>query len=254
MVIWALADLHLAIGVPEKSMEFFGGPWLNYQEKIETHWRERIASEDLVLIPGDISWAMRLEEARVDLEWIGQLPGTKLLLRGNHDYWWGSLSQVRKILPPSLHLIQNSAFEWKGVSIGGARLWDTPEYQFGPYIQFTPNPRAQALAEIQDTSPDAEKIFLRELGRLEMSLKAMSQEARLRIAMTHYPPISATLKPSRASALLEKYRVNIAVFGHLHAIDPAQSLFGTKNGIEYHLTSADYLNFIPLKLVDSSSL
>lgn len=251
MSIWALADLHLPFSDPTKSMEVFGEPWLNYTDKIKKHWLERIASDDLVLIPGDISWAMRPLEARLDLEWVDQLPGTKVLLRGNHDYWWSSLAQIQKILPPSLHLIQNNAFRWKDVVVGGARLWDTPEYNFGPYIQYNANPRARALSEEEDHSPDAEKIFLRELGRLEMSLKAMqAQDAPLRIAMTHYPPISAMLEPSRASALLEKYQIKICVFGHLHSISATSPLFGTKNGIEYHLASGDYLNFVPLKLHD----
>ncbi|MCE5316469.1 MAG: metallophosphoesterase [Parachlamydia sp.] len=249
MTIWAIADLHLAIGVPEKSMEAFGEPWLNYIDKIQTNWKERIFADDLVLLPGDISWAMRPEEARTDLEWIHQLPGTKVMLKGNHDYWWTSMRQIEQVLPPSIHLIQNNAFLWNGVSIGGARLWDTSEYHFSPYIQYNVNPRAKALTEAEDTSPDAEKIFLRELGRLELSLKAMP-EASLRIAMTHYPPLSATLEDSRASALLEKYHINICVFGHLHSVKTESTLFGKKNGIEYHLASADYLNFVPLKIAE----
>lgn len=249
MTIWAIADLHLAIGVPEKTMEAFGEPWLNYIDKIQTNWIERISPDDLVLLPGDISWAMRPEEARADLEWIHQLPGTKVMLKGNHDYWWGSMRQVEQILPTSIHLIQNNAFSWNGVAIGGARLWDTSEYQFTPYIQFNDNPRARSLTEAEDKTPDVEKIFARELGRLELSLKAMP-EASLRIAMTHYPPISATLEDSRASALLEKYHVAICVFGHLHSIKKEKPLFGQKNGIDYRLASADYLNFVPLKISD----
>src|ERR1700690_1967274 len=116
MAIWAIADLHLAFGTPEKSMEVFGEPWITYTDKIKKNWLELISSEDLVLIHGDISWAMRPEEARIDLEWIHQLPGTKVILRGNHDYWWTSLRQIEKILPPPLHLIQNKAFQWKHVS------------------------------------------------------------------------------------------------------------------------------------------
>lgn len=252
MTIWAIADLHLAIGTPDKSMEAFGEPWIGYTEKIETHWRERISPEDLVLIPGDICWAMRPEEARPDLEWIEKLPGTKLLLRGNHDYWWGSLRQLAQVLPSSIHLIQNNAFCWKDVVIGGARLWDTPEYKFGSYIQMSENPRARTLTDEGDRSPDSEKIFLRELGRLELSLKAMqAQKGALRIAMTHYPPIGAALESSRASQLLEKYGIQICVFGHLHSLKPGVRLFGEeKNGIGYHLVAADYLNFVPMMIAD----
>src|ERR1700733_9276880 len=108
MAVWALADLHLALSIPEKSMESFGEPWINYTAKIKDQWLKHIKTDDLVLIPGDISWAMRLEDAAVDLNWIHELPGTKVLIRGNHDYWWTSLSKVERILPPSIHLVQNN--------------------------------------------------------------------------------------------------------------------------------------------------
>lgn len=246
MTIWALADLHLAIAVPEKSMDAFGEPWVHYMDKIKQEWLHSIQPDDLVLIPGDISWAMHLNEAKVDLEWIAALPGKKLLLRGNHDYWWTSLKQVQAILPPSLHVIQNNAFVWKNFVIGGARLWDSGEYSFHSFIRYIDNPKAKKFADEWDLSPEAEKIFLRELGRLELSLKEMSKYPGTRLVMTHYPPIGADLKDSRVSALLEKYKVRLCVFGHLHNIAAETKLFGEKNGIKYCLASADYLNFKPL--------
>jgi len=245
--VWALADLHLALGVPEKSMDAFGEPWIDYTSKIRENWLACIQADDLVLIPGDISWAMHLPEARIDLEWIDQLPGTKVLLRGNHDYWWTSLSKIEKIMPPSLHIIQNNAFDWKGISIGGGRLWDSTEYNFNNYIDFHENPRAKKLS-IEVHRDEAEKIFQRELGRLEMSLKCLSKNARMRIVMTHYPPISTDLADSRVSKLLEKYQVSCCVFGHLHNVKKGIPLFGIKNGIHYYLTSCDYLDFKPLKI------
>ena len=247
MTIWALADLHLAFGAPDKSMDVFGEPWTNYTVKIKKHWEELVKHEDLVLLAGDISWAMRPLDAKVDLDWIHALPGTKVLLRGNHDYWWTSLKQIEQILPPSMHLIQNNAWKWNGYVIGGTRLWDTPEYAFGPYIRYADNPRAKKMSE-EDSTPDAEKIFERELGRLELSLKAMEKLDGERLVMTHYPPISADLHPSRASALLEKYKIKTCVFGHLHNIRENTPLFGEKNGIHYHLTSADYLHFKPIRI------
>lgn len=247
MAIWALADLHLAFGAPEKTMEFFGAPWMDYHAKIKREWENRILPNDLVLLAGDICWAMHPNEAKPDLEWIHALPGTKVLLRGNHDYWWTSLKQVAQVLPPSIHLIQNNAWKWKEYVIGGSRLWDTDEYNFGPYIRYTDNPHAKKIEE-QDTTPDAEKIFERELGRLTLSLKAMEKLEGERIAMTHYPPIGADLKPSRASILLEKSGVKICVFGHLHNVKEGQLPFGERNGVKYYLTSADYLNFVPLQI------
>lgn len=250
MTIWALADLHLAFSVPSKTMDVFGPQWENYAQRIEENWRRLVAPADLVLLPGDISWAMRPEEARIDLEWIHRLPGTKVMLRGNHDYWWTSLSKIQQVLPSSIHLVQNNAFNWGDVSIAGSRLWDTSEYAFSKYIQFQENPRAKQLTERDDNKEESERIFQRELGRLELSLKCLPKNAKLRIAMTHYPPISADLKDSRVSRLLEKYGVNICVFGHLHNVDNTLPMFGEKNGIHYYLTSADYLRFVPLKIKD----
>jgi predicted phosphohydrolase len=245
MSIWAIADLHLAFGVPNKEMSVFGPEWENYTNKIEKYWRESISNEDLILIPGDISWAMHPEEAKIDLEWIGSLPGTKVLLKGNHDYWWSSLSKIKPILPPSCLIIQNNSFNWKNVAIGGSRLWDTSEFNFAPYINYKENPRTKKLIEIDD-SEEKQKIFQRELGRLETSLKSMNAKADIKIAMTHYPPIGADLKDSQATALLEKYGIQICVFGHLHNLKQDLSLFGTHHGIHYYLTACDYLNFKPL--------
>ncbi len=251
MNIWALGDLHLSFGVTNKSMDIFGPTWENHAEKIKKHWLDLISPEDLVLIPGDISWAMKLEDAVPDLEWIHQLPGTKVMIKGNHDYWWSSLKKMIAVLPPSIHLIQNNAFLWKGVAIGGARLWDTPEYNFSPYIDFRENPKAKDKEELiqEDLS---EKIFERELQRLELSLSALDPSATLRIAMTHYPPIGADLAPSKASRILEAHQIDICVFGHLHNLKEGSKLFGEKQGqtkpIRYVLTSGDYLQFIPIKL------
>lgn len=250
MKIWALGDLHLSFGVSGKSMEVFGPQWERHAERIKEAWLRLIHQDDLILIPGDISWAMRLEDALPDLRWIHELPGTKLLLKGNHDYWWGSLAKVTAQLPPSLHLIQNNFFSWKGVAIGGARLWDTPEYSFHKYIEYQANPLERPLnKEIEIQEDLNEKIFERELLRLERSLSLLPANASLRIAMTHYPPIGADLSPSRASAILEKYHINLCVFGHLHNIKPDAVLFGEKKGIRYLLTSADYVHFQPVPLL-----
>lgn len=247
--IWAIGDLHLSFGVANKSMALFGLQWEDHAQKIAAHWKERIHKEDLVLIPGDISWAMKLEEAVVDLQWIHELPGTKVLLKGNHDYWWGSLKKISEVLPPSLHLIQNNAFHWQDVTIGGARLWDTPEYNFAPYIDFRENPKAkkQDVDELIQEELD-QKMFNRELDRLKLSLAALNPEARLRIAMTHYPPIGADLGVSRAAQILEQFQVHTCVFGHLHNLKPHLSLFGERNKVRYVLTSADFIDFRPIEI------
>ncbi len=246
MTIWALADLHLAHSVPDKSMAAFGPLWEGYMEKIEANWRKAVGKDDLVLLPGDISWAMRLEEAKIDLEWIDSLPGTKLMIRGNHDYWWASSAKMAQAMPPTLHFIHNTAYAWNDVAIGGTRLWDTEEYRFGQYVHFQENPRA-SLAE-KPSAEETQKIFERELERLKLSLNQLSPSAKKRIAMTHYPPISADLKPSRASQILKSYKIDVCVFGHLHNLDKTKKMFGSAEGIEYILTAADYVDFMPVKI------
>lgn len=241
VAIWAIADLHLALSVPSKNMNIFGTTWDRYMEKIEGHWKERVDKKDLVLIPGDISWAMKLEEIKIDLEWIDRLPGTKVMIKGNHDYWWSSKSKLEKILPPSCYVIQNDAFEWNGVSIGGSRLWDSSEYYFDSI-------QKQPTYEREQPSMEDEKIFKREVQRLELSLKAMRKDAKIKIVMTHYPPIGPDLKDSIVSKMLEEYEISVAVFGHLHNIQTRDPIFGKKNGVSYYLTAADYLNFFPLQI------
>ncbi len=251
MRIWAIGDLHLSFGVDNKSMDVFGPAWENHAEKIREHWISAIGPEDLVLIPGDLSWALKLEDAVPDLEWVHDLPGTKVMIKGNHDFWWGSLKKIAGVLPPSIHLIQNNAFHWKDVAIGGARLWDTPEYSFGEWIEFRENPRAKAKEDVEELVQEefSQKIFDRELERLKMSLAALSPDAKIRIAMTHYPPIGADMKPSRASQILEQNQISVCVFGHLHNIKPGFSLFGERNGIRYILTSCDYIRFQPIAIL-----
>ena len=243
MSIWALSDLHLAIGNPSKDMSFFGPVWEGYVEKIKSNWLECIRPEDLVLIPGDISWAMTLEAAKIDLEWIDELPGTKLLLRGNHDYWWASSSKMMAALPSSIHFIHNNAFYWNGVAIGGSRLWDTEEYQFNSFIQFKENSREKKTV----SHPEANrKLFQKELERLRLSLKCLDSSSSLRIALTHYPPIGADLAPSLASSILEEFHVDICVFGHLHSVIKESLPFGEANGVRYVFASCDYLDFKPV--------
>lgn len=250
MSVWSLSDLHLAFGVPEKTMEVFGPFWHNYAEKIESHWKQKISSKDLILIPGDISWAKHLEQALVDLKWIDALPGTKVILRGNHDYWWSSASKLSKIMPPSIHFIQNNVFIWNDIAIGGSRLWDTSEYHFDTFIEFQENlrQRLKTSTELEDEKEENERIFVRELERLKLSLSQISSKSKIKIAMAHYPPIGPDLAPSRASQILESFHIDYCVFGHLHNVRKGALPFGEARGVKYLFTSCDYLDFIPLKV------
>lgn len=251
MSVWALSDPHLAFGVPSKTMEAFGPSWKQYAEKIQAHWKKLIGPDDLVLLPGDISWAMTLDVALVDLCWIDALPGTKVILRGNHDYWWSSASKLAKAMPPSIHFIHNNIFLWNGIAIGGSRLWDTPEYSFNKFVEFQENPRARIKTpeELAHEKEEEERIFIRELERLKLSLSLLPKAAKLKIAMTHYPPIGADLAPSRASDILETFKIDICVFGHLHNVRRGSLPFGEARGVKYLFTSCDYLDFTPMQVL-----
>lgn len=249
MAVWAIADLHLSFGVPNKQMDVFGEKWRNHPQKIEDHWRAKITDDDLVLLAGDISWGMTLDEAMPDLEWIGRLPGTKVMIRGNHDFWWSSINKLRKALPSSIHAVQHDAFLWENVAIGGARMWDSWEYNFNGYVEMIETDRVKPLTETDLDTGRAEKIYTREFQRLQTSLEQLSPKAVKRIVMTHYPPLSATLEESRISKLLEKYQVDVCVFGHVHNMTHAKDpIFGEKNGVRYILTAADYINFDPVRI------
>lgn len=225
-------------------MDLFGDDWKNHAEKIASHWKSVVHPEDLVLIPGDISWAMHLDEALVDLAWIDALPGTKVMIKGNHDYWWDSLKKLTQKLPPSIHVIQNNSFSWKEVAIAGTRLWDSSEYHFSSFIDYRENPKEKPICREEKVQQELnEKIFAREISRLEMSLKSLNPDSKVRMAMTHYPPIGADLQSSKAHELFLKYGVTIVVFGHLHSLKRGVSLFGEKEGIRYICVSADLVNF-----------
>ncbi len=250
MSIWALADFHLSFDTPNKSMELFGPKWKNWTEKIQENCHELITDEDLLLIAGDISWASNIDKALKDLQWIDALPGQKIILKGNHDHWWPSLTKLKANLPKSLQALHNNSIEFNDVSIGGSRLWDSDEYNFNSIIEIQENPleKPQNISKEEKLIED-KKIFERELTRLQLSLDKLDQKAKVRIAMLHYPPIGLEMAESRVHKLLKSYHVDVCVFGHLHSINSTAELFGEKDGISYHLTSCDYLDFIPKKIL-----
>lgn len=242
MKIFAIADLHLAISTPDKTMEAFGLSWNDYHRLIKFHWEKEVESQDLVLIPGDISWAMRFDEALIDLNWIHNLPGKKVILKGNHDYWWPSNAKLSTQLPGSISFINNNIIQIGDICIGGARLWDDPAFSFRDIIDFVPSPLVKDKHENKEQEL---AIFEKELVRLETSLKLMNQDAALKICMTHYPPLPNNLEDSRASHIIDQYNIDICVFGHLHNVKPDSSLFGKHNKTEYVFVAADYLKFKP---------
>lgn len=221
MKVFSISDLHLSIN-SDKPMDIFGPVWENYLEEIEASWDSLVSDDDIVLIPGDISWAMYLKDAVADLKYIAHFKGKKVLLRGNHDYWWKSISELRRNLPENMYAVQNDAIKFENVIICGSRGWVVPE--------------------TTHKSEEDEKIYKRELIRLELSLKeatTLRQDGDVLICLTHYPPFNSRHEDSDFTRLMEKYGVNKAVFGHLHSYDKRQALTYSKNGIDYFLTSCD---------------
>lgn len=244
MKLFLLSDLHLSISTPSKTMEIFGPKWKDYHNRIEHNWNQVVTNEDMVLVPGDISWAIDLEHGLVDLAWLDKLAGQKLIIKGNHDYWWESYNKILPKLPTSIHAIYNNSYSYNEIAFAGTRLWDTEEYSLGGIYE-TEGPFGEKV-----DLENQEKIYSRELHRLEESLKKMDPNAKRRIVLTHYPPIGLDLKPSRASQLFEKWNVDTVVFGHLHGIrSECVNLFGQARGVNYILGSCDYLNCAPIQII-----
>ncbi|MBR2468001.1 MAG: metallophosphoesterase [Clostridia bacterium] len=223
MKIYAISDLHLSIN-SNKPMNIFGPAWDNYIEEIRESW-EQVAEEDIVLISGDLSWAMKLEDAVPDIEYIAGLgKGRKVVIKGNHDYWWSSISKLRNLLPVGMYALQNDAVKFGEYIICGTRGWTVPE-------------------QSHKTSDD-EKIYNREVLRLELSLqeaKRLQTNNEKIIVMMHYPPFNSKLEDSDFTKLLEKYEISTVVYGHLHSYDKKQQLIACKNDIKYYLTSCDLI-------------
>lgn len=240
MKIYALSDLHLSLNRPfdpldsslyegTKPMGVFGDRWENHIYRIYEEWNSLISDDDVVLIAGDISWAMTLDEAIFDLDFIGMLPGHKIMIRGNHDYWWHSIKKIREKLPESVEIIQNDSVIIGDYGICGSRLWTLPSSP--------------------DFKADDESIFRRELIRMELSLKAA--KGRPVIAMSHFMPLNEKEEENEISDLYHQYNVVKAVYGHLHDKSHAIAVQGERHGVEYYLTSADYLRCKPVFIAET---
>ena len=224
-MIYAIGDLHLP-GGQEKPMAVFGPQWEGHFAKICEDWRRRVTAQDTVLIPGDISWAMQLQDAVPDLQAIAALPGRKLLIKGNHDYWWSSLSRVQAVMGEGMTALQHTACELESCVACGTRGWTLPTPE-------TPLPAAE------------EKIYRRELERLRMALEAGKrlQHGRPLVVMLHYPPLYDLYRETEMTSLLEAYQVHTCVYGHLHGAGIRAGFTGEHRGVQYYLTSCDSLDF-----------
>ena len=227
MGLYAISDLHLALS-GDKPMHVFGEHWLNHDEKIKNNWISKISSDDTVLIGGDISWSMKMEEGLKELEWIHMLPGRKILIKGNHDYWWTSITKLNSLYE-DMQFIQNNFFTYEDYAICGSRGWICPGGE--------------------NFSSKDEKIYSREVIRLRLSLEgAVKAGYKNIIAMIHYPPTSEKCLDTEFIKLFKEYQVEKVIYGHLHGPSLNKVFEGNIDGIEYMLTSADYIGFNPIKI------
>lgn len=231
MRVFAISDLHLALA-EDKPMDVFGPGWEDYMNRIRTNWQQTVSANDLVLLPGDISWATYLESAGPDFSYIDALPGRKIITKGNHDYWWTTQSKLGKFMEKekftSISFLQNNVYCFGSVAIAGTRGWKNP---------------ADDGFDQQD-----EKIYNRELERLKLSLKDTVGFDGVIIAMLHYPPFTFKGKPTGFTDILKAYHVDVCIYGHLHGNKCRNAVGGELDGVRYHLVSADHLKFMPLLL------
>lgn len=225
MSIYTIADLHLSLG-GSKPMDVFPG-WEDYVNRIEKNWRALVREGDTVVLPGDISWAMSFEELKSDFAFIHALPGKKIILKGNHDYWWTTMRKMNTFCEEngfsSISFIQNNCEIVDDIAICGTRSWF-----------------------FDDSEPHDEKIQSRELGRLRASLEAAGGHEK--IVFLHYPPIYQNQRAQNILALLEEHEVKQCFYGHLHGKSHLYAFNGEENGTQFKLISADSLSFYPYKV------
>ncbi len=224
MKLFAISDLHLGFSL-NKPMHIFGDNWTNPYMKIKVDWYHRVKQDDLVIVAGDISWAMRMDEARVDLEWIDALPGKKVLIKGNHDYWWQSMAKMQGTYP-NISFILNNYYAEKGVAVCGSRGWILPG---------------------SDGFLDEDmKVYLREVQRLERSLRLAKDDPTVEqiVVAFHYPPATIHSPQNEFTELLQEFSIKQVVYGHLHDKESwNQAIRGEHGGVNYHLVSCDFTDF-----------
>ncbi|MDR3596056.1 metallophosphoesterase [Clostridium sp.] len=229
MALYTISDLHLGFNV-EKPMDIFGDKWKGHCDKIKENWLSKITEEDMVLIAGDISWSLREQDSKYDLDWINELPGRKIISKGNHDYWWGSISKLNQMYE-NTKFVQNNFYTYNDYAICGTRGWICPSSD-------------------KYSEKDA-KIYSREQIRLKLSLDAAKRNKFERIiVMLHYPPVNDKIEESEFTKIIKEYNVEKVIYGHLHGpVLSGKVLNGYLDGVEYILSSADYLDFNPKRIL-----
>ncbi len=230
MAIYAISDLHLSLGIG-KQMDIFGDNWIKHEEKIRENWISKVKENDLVLLPGDFSWAMYLEETVKDFEFINNLPGKKLLLKGNHDYWWTTLKKIKEFLEENkfenIDFLYNNSYFFDDKIIAGTRGWSEQEEQ-------------------------PEKIIRRENIRLKLSLKDGIEkygEDKEIIVCMHYPPFNSYEEADlNFIKTMKEFNVKKCIYGHIHGESQKEAKQGIIDGIEIKMVSSDYLDFDLIKI------
>ena len=228
MALYAIGDLHLCLGAP-KPMDIFGGAWVDYMTKLK-NGLSIIKPEDTTVLLGDLSWALGLPEAKDDFAWINEIPGRKIILKGNHDYWWSTATKFYKFCEENgfqnQFILNNNHYEYDGYAICGTRGW---------------------FFEEDRSCEHDEKVFKRELIRLETSLQSAGELPK--IVFLHYPPRYKGYECAEILSLLEQYNVHRCFYGHLHGASHGLAMEGLWDCIEFRLVSADKLNFIPYMVI-----
>lgn len=228
MALYAISDLHLAMD-GSKPMDIFGDNWIGHDIKIKRNWEDIIKDEDVVLIAGDISWSVNMKEGMNDLNWVSALPGKKFIVRGNHDYWWEKITKLNKLYD-NINFIQNNFFVYEDYAVCGSRGWGCPGGE-----NFT----------IHD-----DKIYNRELLRLRLSLNAAVKAGYKKyIVMLHFPPTNEKFEDSGFTQILKEYGVEKIIYGHIHGPSLKNVCTGNRDGVEFILTSCDYIDFRPIKIM-----
>ena len=228
MALYAIGDTHLSLS-SDKPMDVFGGGWLGYVEKLKEGFSQ-ISPEDTVVLCGDLSWGMSLEEAREDFAFLNELPGRKVMLKGNHDYWWNTAAKMTRFFQEkgftSFEILHNNCCSYRDLALCGTRGWVYEE----------------------DRGEHSAKVCNRELMRLEASLKAAGEREKL--CFLHYPPLYQGYRCQEIIDLLHRYEVKRCYYGHLHGGSHRLAVCGMRDGVEYGLVAADYLRFKPEKILD----
>ncbi len=228
MALYAIGDLHLPLGA-DKPMNIFAG-WDNYVERIRDNWCSTVGAEDTVVIPGDVSWAMRLSQAVPDFEFIHKLPGRKIISKGNHDYWWTTLAKMNLFFEEngfdSIHILHNNFYPYEGYGICGTRGW------------------------IKDDSEPADaKVIAREAARLETSIAAAEQAGLEPVVFLHYPPIYGAEYNLSILDVMYRHNIKRCFYGHVHGKGHKYAINGERDGIEFRLVSGDYVQFCPYRII-----